>query len=105
MVASSISITGMSSLIGYTRLHVAHLSAAPLWTGVTGVLQLGHARISSSSGSTAMRGLYATFMLLWKNWRDEARSPRRGARHDDLARSGPNAGTAAAGGIDHRQNG
>src|SRR5262245_50713795 len=48
-------MTGMSSLIGYTRLHVAHLSAAPFLTSVTGVLQLGHARISSNSGSTGMR--------------------------------------------------
>src|SRR3954453_971003 len=102
MVASSISITGMSSLIGYTRLHVAHLSAAPLWTGVTGVLQFGHARISSSSGSTAMQGLYDTYMFLWKNWRNEARSPRRGARHDAFARSGSDTGTAAAGGAGHR---
>jgi hypothetical protein len=52
---SSMSITGMSSLIGYTRLHVAHLSADPFLTRVTGVLQLGQARISSSSGSTGMR--------------------------------------------------
>src|SRR5262245_13794118 len=69
MVASSMSITGMSSLIGYTRLHVAHLSAVPFFTSVTGVLQFGHARISSSSRSTAMRGLYDTFTLLWNNSR------------------------------------
>src|SRR5436190_5371302 len=67
MVASSISITGMSSLIGYTRLHVAHLSAPPFLTSVTGVLQLGQARISSSSGSTGMGGIYDTFRLLWNN--------------------------------------
>src|SRR6266852_4180924 len=54
-------MTGMSSLIGYTRLHVAHLSAVPFLTSVTGVLQLGHARISSSSGSTGMLGIYDTF--------------------------------------------
>src|SRR5687767_3502090 len=53
-VASSISITGMSSLMGYTRLHCSHFRAAPLWTSFTGVLQLGQARISSSSASTAI---------------------------------------------------
>src|SRR5260221_14439432 len=66
-VASSINITGMSSLIGYTRLHVPHLSAAPFLTSVTGVLQLGQARISSSSWSTAMPRIYDTFRLLWNN--------------------------------------
>ena len=30
MVASSMSMTGMSSLMGYTRLHVAHLRPVPL---------------------------------------------------------------------------
>src|ERR1700720_2807628 len=53
-VASSMSMTGISSLIGYTRLHVAHLSAVSFLTSLTGVLQLGQARISSSSGSMAM---------------------------------------------------
>jgi hypothetical protein len=67
MVASSISMTGMSSLIGYTRLHVAHLSAVPSLISITGVLQLGQARISSSSGSTAMPELYDTAQLLWNN--------------------------------------
>ena len=57
----------MSSLIGYTRLHVAHLSAAPFLTSVTGVLQLGQARISSNSGSTGMGGIYDTSLLLWNN--------------------------------------
>src|SRR5436190_22824691 len=66
-VASSTSITGMSSLIGYTRLHVPHLSAVPFLTSVTGVLQFGQARISSSSGSTGMRRLYDTSALLWNN--------------------------------------
>src|SRR5450756_2226714 len=61
------SITGMSSLIGYTRLQVAHLSAVPFLTSVTGVLQLGHARISSNSGSTAMASIYDTSALLWNN--------------------------------------
>jgi len=51
MVASSINMTGMSSFIGYTRWHVPHLSAVPFFTSFTGVLQLGHARISSSSAS------------------------------------------------------
>src|SRR5512138_3571932 len=60
-------MTGMSSLIGYTRLHVAHFKAVPFFTRVTGVLQCGHARISSSSGSTGMRGLYDTSRLLWNN--------------------------------------
>jgi len=57
----------MSSLIGYTRLHVAHFRAEPFLTSVTGVLQFGHARISSSSGSTATSGIYDTFLLLWNN--------------------------------------
>src|SRR5439155_8610145 len=67
MVASSMSITGMSSLIGYTRLQVAHLRAVPFFTRVTGVLQFGHANISRSSGSTAMRGIYDTPGFLWNN--------------------------------------
>ena len=61
------SMTGMSSLIGYTRLHVLHLSAVPFFTTVTGVLQCGQARISSNAGSTAMTGIYDTFALLWNN--------------------------------------
>jgi hypothetical protein len=48
-------------------LHVAHFSAAPFWTSVTGVLQLGQARISSNSGSTGMGGIYDTSLLLWNN--------------------------------------
>src|SRR5215831_1802356 len=67
MVASSMSITGMSSLMGYTRLHVAHLSAVPFLTSATGVLQFGQANISSSSGSTGMSRLYDTPRLLWNN--------------------------------------
>src|SRR3954453_13315462 len=67
MVASSMSITGMSSVIGYTRWHVPHLRAVPFFTRVTGVLQFGHARISSSSGSTAISGIYDTPILLWNN--------------------------------------
>src|SRR5438309_1731610 len=55
--ASSMSMTGMSSLMGYTRLQVAHFSAVPFLTSATGVLQFGHARISSNSGSTGMVGL------------------------------------------------
>src|SRR6185503_18628180 len=54
MVASSISMTGMSSLMGYTRWHWPHFSAAPFLTRVTGVLQFGQARISSNSGSSAI---------------------------------------------------
>src|SRR6185436_14346953 len=57
IVASSISITGISSLIGYTRWHWSHLSAAPFLTSLTGVLQCGHARISRSSASTGIGGL------------------------------------------------
>src|SRR5262249_26251444 len=56
IVASSINMTGMSSLIGYTRLQVSHLRAVPFLMRLTGVLQLGHTRISSSSGSMAMAG-------------------------------------------------
>src|SRR5580765_355508 len=69
IVASSISMTGMSSLIGYNRLQVPHLSAVPFLTSVTGVLQLGQARISSSSWSTGMPRIYDTFRLLWNNSR------------------------------------
>src|SRR4051794_31778261 len=54
MVASSISMTGMSSLIWYTRWQVSHFSAVPFLTSLTGVLQFGQARISSSSESTGM---------------------------------------------------
>src|SRR5437773_8374795 len=60
-------MTGISSLMGYTRLHVEHLRAVPFLTSRTGVLQLGHARISRSSGSTAMPGIYDTPGLLWNN--------------------------------------
>jgi len=41
----------MSSLIGYTLWQVSHLSAVPFFTSFTGVLQFGHARISSNSAS------------------------------------------------------
>src|SRR5215831_15746819 len=54
------SMTGMSSLIGYTRRQVVHFSAAPPLTSTTGVLQFGHATISSRSGSTAISGIYVT---------------------------------------------
>src|SRR4029077_8829503 len=80
------SMTGMSSLMGYTRLHVPHLSAVPFLTSTTGVLQLGHARISSSSWSTGMPRIYDTFRLLWNNSVYEARSPHRGVRRHDFAR-------------------
>src|ERR1022692_1970786 len=58
----------MSSLMAYTRWQVAHLRAAPFLTSVTGVLQLGHARISSSSGPTAMWGIYATFTVFMEQF-------------------------------------
>ena len=67
MVASSMSMTGMSSLIGYTRLHVPHFRAVPFFTSTTAVLQCGQAKISRSSGSTGMTGIYDTFLLLWNN--------------------------------------
>ena len=54
MVASSMSMTGMSSAIGYTRWQAPHFRPAPSCTGVTGVLHFGHARISRSSASTAI---------------------------------------------------
>jgi tetratricopeptide (TPR) repeat protein len=59
----------MSSLIAYTRLHLSHLSAVPFLTSVTFVLHsgFGQTRISSSSGSTAIVGIYDTFLLLWNN--------------------------------------
>src|SRR5687768_8927902 len=61
------SMTGMSSWIGYTRLHEAHFKPAPFLTSVTGVWQLGHTSISSSSGLTGMRGIYDTRRHLWNN--------------------------------------
>src|SRR3954451_19155297 len=79
-------MTGMSSLIGYTRLQVPHLSAEPLLTRTTGVLQLGQARISSSSWSTGMPRIYDTFQLLWNNSVHEARSSRCGVRRLDYPR-------------------
>jgi hypothetical protein len=39
----------------------------PFLTSVTGVLQLGQARISSNSGSTGMLRIYDTLTLLWNN--------------------------------------
>jgi len=57
----------MSSLIRYTRLHVAHLSAVSLLMSVSDVLQFGQTRISSRSGGTGMSGIYDTFPLLWNN--------------------------------------
>ena len=45
------------------------MSAVPFFTSVTGVLQLGQARMSRSSGSTGMTGIYDTFALLWNNSR------------------------------------
>src|SRR6266542_5644787 len=74
------SMTGISSLIGYTRLQVAHLSAVPFLTSVTGVLQFGHARISSSSGSTGICGIYDTSALLWNNSTYEVGRVRRRAQ-------------------------
>ena len=49
-------MTGMSSLMGYTRLHRAHLRAVPFLTSSTFVLQFGQANISSNSGSTGITG-------------------------------------------------
>ena len=54
MVASSTSMIGMSSRTGYTRKHLPHLRAVSSFTSVTGVLQTGQARISSSSGWIAI---------------------------------------------------
>src|SRR5262245_42517650 len=51
-------MTGMSSLIGYTRRQVAHFRPEPSPTRVTAVLQFGQTRISSNSGATGMRRLY-----------------------------------------------
>src|SRR5687768_17591864 len=85
IVASSSSMTGMSSLIGNTRLHCEHLSAAPFLTRSTFVLQLGQARISSNSGSTGMgfssTGLTARFV---------SRDRRGHYNHEDAANN-PNA--------------
>ena len=53
-------MTGMSSLIGYTRLQVLHFNASPFFTSSTLVLHTGQARISSSSLSTAIQRVYQT---------------------------------------------
>src|SRR6185436_4675056 len=47
--ASSISITGMSSRIGYTRWHWTHFNPLPSGFSSTVALQSGHTRISSNS--------------------------------------------------------
>jgi hypothetical protein len=39
----------------------------PFLTSTTAVLQCGQAKISRSSGSTGMTGIYDTFLLLWNN--------------------------------------
>ena len=52
--ASLISITGMSSRIGYTRRHCVHLSPWPFSVKLTGTLQRGQTRIFRSSGLTAI---------------------------------------------------
>lgn len=53
IVASSSSMTGMSSLIGYTRRQLGHFSASPL--GTTETLHSGQTRISSNSLSIMAR--------------------------------------------------
>src|ERR1700731_503839 len=49
----------MSSRMGYTRLHVWHLSPEPSGKSFTGALQRGHTKISSKSCRTAMQSLRA----------------------------------------------
>src|SRR5919201_4470200 len=54
-------MTGMSFRIGYRRAHCPHTSSSP--SRVTGVLQAGQARISSSSWLIGMRRL--SWLSLW----------------------------------------
>jgi len=53
-LASSISMIGMSSLTGKTRLHRRHFRPSPLGVGRTDSLQRGQTRISRSSGLRGM---------------------------------------------------
>src|SRR5262245_61305238 len=92
------SITGMSSLMGYTRLHCPHFSAVPFLTSATGVLQFGQARISRNSGATGIGGLYDTFALLWNNSLYETGVP---TRIDPRGLFGADTGRRRSGGTRH----
>ena len=54
ITASSTSITGMSSRIGYTRLHCVHFSPLPSGFNSTFTLQTGQASISRSLSLTGI---------------------------------------------------
>src|SRR6059036_1549897 len=54
LIASSMSMTGMSSLIGYISLQARQTSPSPFSLSAMSPLHLGHARIASNSLSIAM---------------------------------------------------
>src|SRR5437016_11639845 len=49
LIASSMSMTGMSSLIGYINLQARQTSPSPFSLSAISPLHLGHARIASNS--------------------------------------------------------
>jgi hypothetical protein len=56
IMAASIIMTGMLSLIGYTRWHLMHFNPLPSAFKLTGSLQRGQTKISSKSGLIGMTG-------------------------------------------------
>src|SRR5437667_12042750 len=54
LIASSMSMTGMSSLIGYISLQARQTSPSPFSLSAMSPLHLGYARIASNSLSIAM---------------------------------------------------
>src|SRR5207247_1312872 len=54
LIASSMSMTGMSSLIGYISLQARQTSPSPFSLSAMSPLHLGHARIASNSLSIGM---------------------------------------------------
>src|SRR6267378_8368553 len=73
------SITGMSSRIGYTRRHWLHFRPCPLSRGFTGALQRGQTRIFRSSGLTAMtfRILALTVAAVYDRWQSQTAGGHR----------------------------
>jgi len=62
MVASSISMMGMSSFTAYTRWHCVHFRLSGFWRYSSACLQAGQTRISSNP-LESMRALYARIFL------------------------------------------
>src|ERR1035437_2229930 len=78
--ASSTSITGMSSRIGYTRWHWTHFK--PLWSGLSSTVALhsGHTRISSKSLLIAIASLqFSKGFAPTEKWEFNAETERGGA--------------------------